>query len=130
MKIALVCYVSTPTSWIVKHIVELESKLNFYIKNKIENFDQLNYSFYMGIIYVNQSNLNSMLPRKLKHNKVKKYYEFDALFVPNEFSHLQLNYLNKRIIDELLININKLEGDGDLHKELLNCIDNFYITEL
>jgi hypothetical protein len=125
MKIAFVCYLSTPTYWVSKYVVELEDKLNYHIRNKLENYDKLTYRFFMGIMYVDSTFVNSTIPRKLRHNKLKKYYEFDVKFVPNEFNESNILSMHERIIDELLIVLQKLKGDGNLHERLISCVKDF-----
>ena len=82
MKIALVCYLSNPTYWVAKYVVELENNLNFYIRNELDHYDKLTYSFFMGILYVDSAFSSTTIPRKMKHDKLKKQYEFDVKNTP------------------------------------------------
>jgi hypothetical protein len=128
MEIALVCYMSESTYWISKYIVDLEKKLNEYIKTNLEVYSILQHSFYMGILYYDKSGYDAMLARKVKYNKSKKYYEFDVKYLPNEFIENEIQHLNDRILEELLINLEKMVGDEKYHKVLLNCLNDFRAT--
>jgi hypothetical protein len=128
MKISLVCSLSTSTFWVSKYVVELETELNYYISNKLKHYDKLTYSFFMVIMYVDSTFVNSTIPRKLRHNKLKKYFEFTTKFVPNEFNKGNVLSMYERIIDELLIVLQNLKGDGDLHESLIQCIKDFKVS--